>query len=124
MKKIFTLLVGISIAAASFAQYKSNDSYNKGRDNGYNDGGFKKDDKRNSGYYSFSARERDMQIAKINRDYDWKIQDVKRKYFVTRFRKDQMVRQLEEQRRYEIKNVYAKFNDRDNRYNDHDYGRH
>ncbi|MGC4103543.1 hypothetical protein [Ferruginibacter sp.] len=121
MKKIFTLLVGITIAASTFAQYKAG-GYDKKNDVAFNDG-FRKDNDRDSRYYSFSTRERDMQIAQINRDYDWKIQDVKRKMFVSRFRKDVMIRQLEDQRRFEINKVYDKFNDRFNRF-DHDPKKH
>jgi len=124
MKKIFTLLATVTMfASASFAQYKTGDKDfgNKGKDYGYSDG-YKKDNDRHDNYYSFSARERDMQIAQINREYDWKIQNVKSKYFMPRFKKEQQIRMLNEQRGYEIKKVYMKFSDRNNHYDDHDHG--
>ena len=117
MKKIFTLLVSVTMFASAFAQYKTGDikdgRYNKGNDVAYNNSGFKKDDKRSADFYSFSTRERDMQIAQINRDYDRKIADVKSRFFISRFKKDQMICQLNNQRNDEIKRVYAKFNDHD-----------
>jgi hypothetical protein len=128
MKKIFTLLVGVTIVASSFAQYRSNggkdDGYKKGNDAVYNDRGYKKDDNRYNNYYSFSVKERDMQIAKINREYDWKVQDVRKKFYMPRFKKEQMIRQLDDQRRNEIRMLYARFSDRNNRYNDHDWRDH
>jgi hypothetical protein len=128
MKKIFTLLVSVTMFASAFAQYKTGDMkdsrYNKGNDVAYNNGGFKKDDKRDAGFYAFSTRERDMQIAQINREYDHKIAEVKSRFFISRYKKDQMICQLNDQRNDEIKRVYAKFSDHDNHYNDHDSWRH
>lgn len=125
MKKIFTLLVSITLFASAFAQYKNggDKDFGKGRDAVYSDR-YKKDNDRGGNYYSFSARERDMQIAQINREYDRKISDVKSRFFMPRFKKEQMIRHLNDQRSDEIKRVYFKFNSRDNHYDDHDWRRH
>ena len=92
MKKIFTLLVSVTLFASAFAQYKTggDKDYGKGRDAVYSDR-YKKDNDRGGNYYSFSARERDMQIAQINRDYDYKIREVKSRWFMPRFKKEEMI---------------------------------
>jgi hypothetical protein len=128
MKKIFTLLVSVTLFASAFAQYRTGgdkDFGNKGRDGVYNDG-YKKGNDRDRGdnYYSFSMRERDMQIAQINREYDRKIMEVRNRFFMPRYKKEQMVYQLNDQRNFEIKKVYARFSSRDNHYDDHDWRRH
>ena len=128
MKKIFTLAVAVTIFTSTFAQYKDggrrDDNYNKGKDASWNDNGYKKDNDRFNDSYSFSMRERDMQIAQINRDYDYKIREVKSRWFMPRFKKEEMIRVLNYQRQDEINRVYAKFSDRRNHYDDHDYRRH
>jgi hypothetical protein len=133
MKTIFTLIAALTITATSFAQYNGggqrDPNYNKGNDvykgsEVYNDRGGKKDDRRFDRSYSFSKREMDMQIARINRDYDWKIQDIRTRGFGSRRRKEEMIRDLNYQRNAEIRTVYARFNDRNNRFDDHDHGRH
>jgi len=129
MKKIFTLLVSVTLFASAFAQYRNDgnkDFGNKGKDGAYNDGGYNKGNDRDRGdnYYSFSTRERDMQIAQINREYDRKIMDIKSRFFIPRFKKEQMIHQLNDQRNDEIKWAYVKFSSRSNHYDDHDWRRH
>ena len=70
----------------------------------------------------FMERKRDMMIERINREYDYKIQRVKRDFFLTWFEKQRQIRFLENERRWEISMVYQKCNDyrsRD-RYHDRD----
>src|SRR5258708_33709417 len=72
MKKIFTLLFSVGAFATSFAQTphqnndKKNDQYPTKSNNDY-----KKFDDHRDNIYSFSAKERDMQIAKINNDFNF-----------------------------------------------------
>jgi len=129
MKKIITLLVSVTMVASVFAQYGGNgqrdNGYgngNKGNDVGFNDNRYKKDDGHFNDSYAFSGREKDMQIAQINREYDFKIQSVKNKFFMPRFKKEQMIWKLEQQRRDEIKMVNMKFKNSRNRYDDYDHG--
>jgi hypothetical protein len=70
-----------------------------------------------------------MRIAAINQEYDYKIQKVKRNFFLSWFEKQRLIRMLENQRKWEIKMVYEKFNsyrfdDHKRRYerNDHSNG--
>src|SRR5258705_11317497 len=73
---------------------------------------------------SFNERKRDMQIARINQVFDYKIQMVKRSFYMDWFEKQRQIRSLEQQRQWEIRMVYVKFSNR-NRYGnpyDHDRG--
>lgn len=125
MKKIFTLLFATAILGTAFAQYGQKDQ----RDKDYiNDGfvsagsqGYGKHDRDYRGGYLFTPRERDFQIAQINREYDYRIQSVKNKYFMSWFQKKRLVNILEAQRDNEIHAVLHKFNDSRNQFGD--YGR-
>ena len=136
MKKIFTLLfaVGmISVAQAQYDQrsYPQNDQRNysqndqwknqqndqRGFDKSYsNDGRF---DNKN---FSFD-KGRDMEIARINQKYDFKIQMVMRNFFMGRYEKKRQIYFLQEQRQREISMVYSRGYDRRGRWDDHDQSR-
>ncbi len=129
MKKIFTLAVATTLFVSAFAQYKNggqrNDHSKKDHDVVYNyNKGYNKNDRRFNDSYYFSVRERDMQIAQINRSFDFRIREVKNKLFMNRFKKVQTINFLEDQRRDEIRRVYFKFSDRRNSFNDFDKRRH
>jgi len=121
MKKIFTLLFATAMLSSAFAQYGQRD---KGRGNDIyvaNDNhGFDKHDKF-YGTYVFTAREKDMQISQINREYAYKIQSVKSKPFMSWFQKKRIINNLEAQRDAEICQVMEKFNSPKNQFGD--YGR-
>ena len=134
MKKIITLLVSVTMVAAVFAQPGGRDN-GYGNNNGYGDYGKGKDvvfvDGKFKDSYVFTPREKDMAIAQINREYDRKIQSVKNRFFMPRFKKEQIIFNLEQDRREEIKQVIMKFKSHKNRYgdfyskdwDDHDHGR-
>ncbi|MEO8770098.1 MAG: hypothetical protein ABI402_08440 [Ferruginibacter sp.] len=117
MKKIFTLMLTVSLATVAFAQYdnrqgneKNNDvAYNNRRDRQDNDR-YKDNNRSNDRHYYFEKREMEKQIADINREYDRKICDVKDNRFMSSFRKQRTINELEDRRNFEIKGVYAKFN--------------
>ena len=122
MKKIITLLASVLLVASAFAQHKGNEKgYGHGNDKDvvYNDGRFNKNDNRERGY-SFSKKEKDMQINKINREYDRKIKAVRGKWFMSNAKKQRTIWVLEEDRKKEIREVYMKFNNSANRYQDRD----
>lgn len=124
MKKIFTLLFTAAILTSAFAQYDSKDEWGKnGNDDVFAKNGNDKHDKDGGGYgsYYFTPRERDMQIAQINREYEYRIQSVRNKFFMSWYQKKCQIEVLKDQREREIRMVYAKFNDRRNRYNDRGY---
>ncbi len=128
MKKIFTLLFTTAMLTSAFAQYGSKDGrdYDNKKDvvivdgKNWND---KDDFKFNGGKYYFTEREKDMMIAQINREYAFKIQAVKGKYFMSWYQKKRQIEFLKDQREKEICRVIDKFNDRRNQYNDHGRGK-
>lgn len=129
MKKIFTLLVAVGFITAINAQTGSRDRDNRDtrdqqtdqRGNGkgvvVNDGRYDNDDRfdNNTGSYNGNIR---MQIAQVNRKYDFKIQKVKKDYFMRRNEKMRVIRSLEAQRQQEIRMLYA----RNNKKGQHDRG--
>ena len=155
MKKIFTLLFAVGMVVVAQAQTGSrdnrqfdqrndqrNDQQYDQRNTGQNDqldlnglfdngkividANFSFGNDRGFGNSrSFNERKRDMQIARINQVFDYKIQMVKRSFRMTWYEKQRTIRFLEQQRQMEIRMVYAKFSnrnggyDRDDRSNGH-----
>ena len=128
MKKIFTLLVAVGFITAINAQTGSRDRDNRdtrdqqtdqrgnNRDVVVNDGRYDNDDRyNNTGSYNGNIR---MQVAQVNRKYDFKIQKVKNDHFIRRNEKMRMIRSLEAQRQQEIRMLYA----RNNKKGQHDRG--
>jgi hypothetical protein len=75
MKKIFTLLFSLGAFATSFAQtgHQNNNKRNHQYVTTRSNTDYKKFDDHRDNIYNFSAKERDMQIAKINNDFNFKI---------------------------------------------------
>lgn len=121
MKKIFTLLFATAMLSTAFAQYGQKGQGNKGNDvYASNDNrGFDKYDKGSYGAYIFTAREKDMEIARINREYDYKIRSVRAKLFISWFHKKRLINNLELQRDNEIHEVMHKFNSPKNKFGDY-----
>jgi len=130
MKKIFTLLVAVGFITAINAQTGSRDrdnrdtrdqqtdqrGNNKNNDVVVHDGRYDNDDRyNNTGSYNGNIR---MQIAQVNRKYDFKIQKVKNDHFIRRNEKMRMIRSLEAQRQQEIRMLNA----RNNKKGQHDRG--
>ena len=118
MKKIFTLLVAVGFITAINAQTGSRSRDNRdtrdqqtdqrgnNRDVVVNDGRYDNDDRyNNAGSYNGNIK---MQIAQVNRKYDFKIQKVKNDYFMRRNEKTRVIRSLEAQRQQEIRMLYAR----------------
>src|SRR6186997_1924960 len=108
MKKIFTLLVAVGFISAINAQSGSRDRDNRdtrdqqtdqrvnNKDFNVGDGRYDNDDRyNNAGSYNGNIK---MQIAQVNRKYDFKIQKVKNDRFMRRNEKMRVIRSLEAQR--------------------------
>ena len=128
MKKIFTLLVAVGFITAINAQTSSRDRDNRdtrdqqtdqrvnNKDFNVGDGRYDNDDRyNNTGSYNGNIK---MQIAQVNRKYDFKIQKVKNDHFIRRNEKMRVIRSLEAQRQQEIRMLYA----RNNKKGQHDRG--
>jgi hypothetical protein len=122
MKKIFTLLFAVGFLTAVNAQPGSRDNrqYNQGNDqpNGQwdksngrdvaaNNDRYGNDDRYDKGYGSY-GRDREMQLDRINRKYDFKIQQVRNDFFMRRYEKRRVISSLEEQRQQEIRMLYVR----------------
>jgi len=124
MKKIFTLLISTAMLSTAFAQYGQKDQRDRGRDNDvYASNNHRDNDHYDKGYgtYVFTAKEKNMQIEQIYREYNYKIQSVKNKPFMAWFQKKRLINSLEAQRDAEICQVNDKFNSPKNLFGD--YGR-
>ncbi|MBK7374247.1 MAG: hypothetical protein IPJ02_01335 [Chitinophagaceae bacterium] len=122
MKKMFTLLISGLMFTTAFAQngpkeeWNGKDRYDDPKDEGSKSfDKYDKHDGRGNTYY-FTAREKDMQINRINREYDNRILAVQSRFFMSRYDKMRQVRFLEEQRNREIRMVMDKFYDRRNKF--------
>ena len=123
MKKVFTIL--LALGAVTLAQAQSSRSYpsdhNRDRDvilGQHNDRVYDN----NSRYdYSFSERERDKEIDRINRDYDKQIRKVERDRRMRSSEKSYQVRRLEDQRRDEIRRVWERYRNSNNSYSNNRY---
>jgi hypothetical protein len=122
MKKIFTLLLSVGAFASSFAQTghqnnnKKNDQYVTTRSNT----DYKKFDDHRDNIYTFSAKERDMQIAKINNDFNFKIKSIKSNHRIKRSQKKMWIQKIQSEKDQQIQAVNAKYNSKYNAaFNDH-----
>jgi hypothetical protein len=124
MKTIFTLLFSMAMFSTTFAQYGQNGQRDRNKDNDVYVSNDNKDfghHGKNYGGYTFTPRERDMQIAQINREYDYKMQSVKNKPFMGWYQKKRIINNLEAQRDEEIAQVIRKFRSPKNQFGE--YGR-
>ena len=126
MKKILTLAISLGALTAVFAQ----NGYSKGN-RGNNDPGYpnnqqvynNKDYSGRTNSYSLTARDRDFQIERINREFDTKIMYVKRDRHLRNGEKKRQIRMLENERAQQIMQLNQRFSNQKsynfNNHNDH-----
>jgi hypothetical protein len=122
MKTFFTLLFSIAMFSTTFAQYGQNGQRDRNKDNDvYVSNDNKGLDHHDKGYrgYVFTPRERDMQIAQITREYEFRIQSVRNKHFMGWYQKKRLINNLEVQRDEEIGQVIRKFRSPKNKFGDY-----
>ena len=113
MKKIFTLLFSTSALATSFAQTGSHQT--KKKSNQYiTNAEYKKIDSHRDNIYTFSAKERDMQMAKINKDYNFKIAAIKSNKRISRHNKKVLIQKAQLEKSQQMQDVNSKFNSKFN----------
>jgi hypothetical protein len=122
MKKIFTVLLSVGVFATSFAQTghqnkdKRNDQYVTTNSNN----NFKKFDDHRDAIYTFSAKERDMQIAKINSNFNLKVKSIVSNRRIKKSEKKVLIKKAQQEKEQQIDAVNAKFNCKFNTaFNDH-----
>ena len=126
MKKVFALVFALGAMTAVFAQ-GGYDHRNESRDvilgqnrNVYdNDRDHDRDDRYNNnrgynnGYYS--TRDRDAQVDRIRREYNWKIESVERDRYLRRGERRRQIRFLENERDARIRQVMESYRYQNNR---------
>ena len=125
MKKIITLLFSFGVVATSFAQYdhqQNNDDRNYRTENRRDDqyvnsfngnGNYGRDDNAWRHFNReniYSAKERDFQIEKINRDFDFQVQTILNDRYLRHHEKKEAVRNAETERSRQIQLVNERFN--------------
>jgi hypothetical protein len=111
MKKVFALVIALGAMTAVFAQ-RGYDRRDNSRDvvlgqenkNVYNNN----NRRYNDGY--ISVRERDEQIQRIQRQYNWKIESVQRDRYLRKAEKKRQIRFLENERDARIREVIERYN--------------
>ncbi len=139
MKKIITLLFCIALLSSAFAQNNHRDEwkndinnrddpkYDNNRDDGkYNSDRDDRKNVNNSTVYQnnrYGIAQRDQLIQRINREYDYKIQQVSYDRYMNRREKKRAIKTLEAQKAEQINQAYSEYKNRyvysDNR--NHDY---
>lgn len=101
MKQIFTLLLSLGAFATSFAQYSP-----RYKDDRY----VYNENKRYGG--NFSPRDKAFQVERINREYDFKINGIRRSWNLSHHQKRVAIRNLERERARKIHMVNERFYER------------
>jgi len=115
MKKLFALVVALGAMTAVFAQ-GGYDHRNESRDvilGQQNRTVYNNDRGYNNGYYN--TRDRDAQIDRIRREYNWRIESVQRDRYLRKAEKKRQVRFLEQERDSRIRDVVERYNYSNNR---------
>jgi hypothetical protein len=112
MKKIITLLFCVGAFATSFAQYNS----------GYKDDRYAYNENKHFGG-NFSPKDKEFQIEKINRDFDFKIHAIQNSWNLGRHQKKVIIRNLQKEKSRQIQMVNVQFHDRRRDYNNQWHGR-
>ena len=113
MKKIFTLLLSVSAFATSFAQ--SGHQANDKKGNKYvTNNEYKKIDSHRDNLYTFSAKERDKQIANINSNFNLKVKSIVSNRRIKKSEKRMLIQKAQKEKDQQIQAVNAKFNSKFN----------
>lgn len=121
MKKIFALLVSMGTLTYAFAQPGYNHKNDNGRPGVYasrHDGPGRNDRRGNDAYYHFTPKERDREIARVNRLYDDRIDAVKHKFFLFPGERMKQIRNLKNSRDSEIRLIMDRYHHWRNKGND------
>jgi hypothetical protein len=116
MKRIFTILLALGAFTAAQSQSSRSypDEHNRDRDVILGQRNESVYDNNSRSAYSFSERERDKMIDRINRDYDKQIRKVERDRRMRSSEKSYQIRRLEDQRREEIRRVWERYRNSSN----------
>ena len=110
MKKIFALVVALGAMTAVFAQ-RGYDHREESRDVilGQPDRGVYNNDRGYDNRY-YSTKDRDEQIQRIRREYNWKIESVEHDRYLRKAEKRRQIRFLENERDARIREMMVRYN--------------
>lgn len=112
MKRIFILLFSISVLATSSAQTGSHQTDKKAQY--VTNSAYKKIDSRRDNIYTFSAKEKDMQIDKINKEYNFKAASIKSNKHISKPNKKMLIQKAHDAKTQQLVEVNSKFNSKFN----------
>ena len=131
MKRILTLLLAVGVITVAQAQSSRSNSHDRNNRDvilGDRNDMASRNDRYEERYenntrhsYSFSARERDRQIDRINRDFDKQTRQAERSRYMRSSERQYQIRRLEAQRRNAIREVWDRFQSRSNTHSDNRY---
>lgn len=100
MKKILTLLFCTALISSAFAQRNNHDDW-------------KRNNNRNVYQNTrYPVAQRDQQIQRVSREYDYKIQQVNYNRYMSRREKKRAIRSLQAEKAQRINRIYAESNSR------------
>jgi hypothetical protein len=100
MKKLFALLLSLGTLSSVFAQKHDGPDWSR------ND---RSKEVYNQRDYSYSLKERDIQIQRVNRDFAMQVQSVRRDWRLKAFEKNRKIQKLERQRDQQIREINERF---------------
>jgi hypothetical protein len=113
MKKIITLLFFVGAFATSFAQNRRDDQYASNRSYGRDGNNYGRNDRDwrygNRGNM-YSAKARDFQIEKINRNFDCQVQEILNDPYMRHREKKAAIRNAKIEKARQIQMVNDRFN--------------
>ncbi len=106
MKRLFTFILSIGIATASFAQSnlkKDGETVIKAKGLGNH----------HTDLYTFTTKDKQAAITRINRNFDVKVATIKKEH-ISRAKKNVLIKKSEAERDQQLKAVNEKFNSKYN----------
>ncbi len=127
MKKIITFLLSACIFTSSYAQrnhghndkYDRNDQYASASHRGYDNDDYDRNDRYNNRNNSY-ANQRQIQIERINREYNYKVLSIQHNRYMNNRQKRLAIRDVKKERNYQIQMINRHMNG----YANNSYGRH
>lgn len=128
MKKIIAIITFIFAGATSFAQksYQHDDDYKNPSVYSHNDRGrYDRDDRYNRNYNTNFSRQRNIEIARINQEFNNKVRSIENNFWLSRRQKNRRIQQAQFEKEQQLQRVYNQYNGYNNqagRYNNRNRG--
>ena len=130
MKKVITFLFCSAVLSSAFAQtgrhgWDDRNANNNSYGNATVDHGYQNDHDRDRDKRRYSIFQRDMQIQRVSRQYDYQIEQISCDRSLSRREKKFAIRALQAQKAEKINRIYLEYNGRGYTYNKNNgYGKY